>query len=476
MLLKKIYLIFFVFLFLSCNNNLITIDESLNPKEYKNVSALVVINPTENDKPKDEVWLQIQKSSREIGNSVTENSELKIQNSYVERTAPHNSLDSSLLVQKNSRAAESKIRFQSFKVGEVHTFSDYDNSRIVARMVAEGEYCYIWQDDEALPNAKLSEEEIKEFITKFDAIYLKQTNLCGPKYDGTSKYENIINPCKKISILLTDIKPDVFGGFFRPYDYVSANDSAKMEVIVVDSVEAKNKEKVSMLYSTLVHEFSHLLTFVNKNLKYGLNYETWYTEMLAMITEDFFMQDLGVDYRNSSQARLEAFVTGGYIYGFKNWAKDDSPYLNCSYSNAYAFGAFLARNYGGAKLIHEICTNEYVNEESVVNAVNTINGTSKTFSELLEEYSFLLLNPQAKKSELSSLYKESLGKVNNYEYALSKIDLSNLPAPEKVEIKSIIPEKVSECDFGSYGFYFVTFEKPTNIFLGKKDFLLEQYF
>lgn len=471
MLLKKNYLIFFVFLFLSCNNNLITIDEALNPKEYKNVSALVVINPTKNDKPKNEVWLQIQKSSREIGNSVTENSELKIQNSYVERTVPHNSLDSSLLVQKNSRAAESKIRFQSFKVGEVHAFSDYDNSRIVARMVAEGEYCYIWQDDDALPNAKLSEEEIKEFITKFDAIYLKQTNLCGPKYDGTSKYENIINPCKKISILLTDIKPDVFVGFFRPYDYVSANNSAEMEVIVVDSVEAKDKGKVSMLYSTLVHEFSHLLTFVNKNLKYGLNYESWYTEMLAMITEDFFMQDLGVDYRNSPQARLEAFVTGGYIYGFKNWAKDDSPYLYCSYSNAYAFGAFLARNYGGAKLIHEICINEYVNEESVVNAVNKINGTKKTFSELLEEYSFVLINHRAV-AEGASLYKETSYKINDYEYHLSKIDLANLPAQGKVEIKSIIPEKVFECDLGAYGFYFVTFEKPTNIFLGKKDFLL----
>ena len=464
MLLKNNYLIFFVFLFLSCNNNLITIDEALNPKEYKNVSALVVINPTKNDKPKNEVWLQIQKSSREIGNSVTENSELKIQNSYVERTAPHNSLDSSLLVQKNSRAAESKIRFQSFKVGEVHDFSDYDNSRIVARMVAEGEYCYIWQDDEALPNAKLSEEEIKEFITKFDAIYLKQTNLCGPKYDGTSKYENIIK-------LLTDIKPDVFVGFFRPYDYVSANDSAKMEVIVVDSVEAKDKGKVSMLYSTLVHEFSHLLTFVNKNLKYGLNYESWYTEMLAMITEDFFMQDLGVDYRNSPQARLEAFVTGGYIYGFKNWAKDDSPYLYCSYSNAYAFGAFLARNYGGAKLIHEICINEYVNEESVVNAVNKINGTKKTFSELLEEYSFVLINHRAV-AEGASLYKETSYKINDYEYHLSKIDLANLPAQEVVSINSIIPEKVFECDLGAYGFYFVTFEKPTNIFLGKKDFLL----
>ena len=98
--------------------------------------------------------------------------------------------------------------------------------------------------------------------------------------------------------------------------------------------------------------------------------------------------------------------------------------------------------------------------------------TKKTFSNLLEEYSFVLLNSQLQNSESPSLYKESSYKINDYEYSLSKIDLSNLPAQEVVSINSIIPEKVFECDLGSYGFYFVTFEKPTNIFLGKKDFLL----
>ena len=478
MLLRKkvIFPIFLVFLFIGCKNDIKSSDDGLCSSRLENVSALVITNPTENDKPKDEVWAKIQTISKKMVNSVNEESELKILNSYVEKTPPYNALDSSLFIPNNSRTAISDIREQSFKIGEAHIFSDYDNSRIVARMVAEGEYCYIWQDDDSLPYAKLSEEEIEDLIEKFDAIYLKQINLCGPKYNGLSQLKNIINPCKKISILLTDIKPDIFGGFFRPYDYISAKDSAQMEVVVVDSVEAKDKEKVSMLYSTLVHEFSHLLTFVNKSLKYGLQFDTWYTEMLAMLTEDFFMQELGVEYRNSPQARLESFVSGGYVYGFKNWAKDDSPYLYCSYSNAYAFGAFLARNYGGAKLIHEICTNEYVNEESVVNAVNKINGTSKTFSDLLKEYSFVLLNLQDIESETVSLNKESVCKINDYEYHLSKIDLANLPAQGKIEIKSIIPEKVLECDLGAYGFYFLTFEKPTNIFLGKKDFLLKYYY
>ena len=94
----------------------------------------------------------------------------------------------------------------------------------------------------------------------------------------------------------------------------------------------------------------------------------------------------------------------------------------------------------------------------------------------MKEYSFVLLNLQAIETEVVSLNKETLCKINDYEYHLSKIDLSNLPAQEKVEIKSIIPEKVFESDLGAYGFYFLTFEKPTNIFLGKKDFLLEYYY
>ena len=75
-----------------------------------------------------------------------------------------------------------------------------------------------------------------------------------------------------------------------------------------------------------------------------------------------------------------------------------------------------------------------------------------------------------------SFSKEIHEQINDYEYHLSKIDLSNLPAQEKVEIKSIVPEKVFESDLGAYGFYFLTFEKPTNIFLGKKDFLLKYYY
>jgi hypothetical protein len=279
---------------------------------------------------------------------------------------------------------------------------------------------------------------------------------------------------------MTDIsEPNVLGFFSSSNYFKESNFSSGIEVLVGDSVYAKDaidSKNEGAVFSTMVHEFNHLLNFVNKELKYGLRQETWYTEMLSMITEDFFMEDFNIEYIGSPQQRLESFISFGYMYGFKNWEKIDSNYVTYNYANAYAFGAFLARNYGGAKLIKEICTNEYVNEESVIQAVNKINGTNKTFNDLICEFSYILLNVQNLNTEMPSLYKECSETLNDFDFKLNKIDLSNLPSENKLNIKGTEPDDIENAYLGAYGINFVVFNEPTDIILKIKDYLSYRVF
>lgn len=475
---KCIFVLLLSFLVFGCNDNHHVVEE-FDSHELQDVNYLIITNPTDKNKDIISTWIKIENISRNIEEKKLVD-EQPIHSTYIERTIPYKSLDTSLLSIKNERNVETKLREVSYKVGESHVFYDYDGSIVNGKLFVEGEYCYVWQDKELEENAKLSIDELRDFAEKFDKIYLKQLELCGPKYDGITIYNDVINPSKKISILMTDIsEPNVLGFFSSSNYFKESNFSSGIEVLVGDSVYAKDaidSKNEGAVFSTMVHEFNHLLNFVNKELKYGLSQESWYTEMLSMITEDFFMEDFNIEYIGSPQQRLESFISLGYMYGFKNWEKIDSNYVTYNYANAYAFGAFLARNYGGAKLIKEICTNEYVNEESVVQAVNKINGTNKTFNDLICEFSYILFNVQNLNTEMPSLYKDCSETLNDFDFKLNKIDLSNLPSENKLNIKGIEPNDIENAYLGAYGINFVVFNEPTDIILKIKDYLSYRVF
>ena len=496
---KKILVIFASIILVSSCNFDWNLDNTNTLKNSKtanldNVSALFIINPTAEDKPLDEKWISISEtSSRNVINDINDGTTLSISKNYVEHTRPF-TYDASLFTLKTSNSNRSAsddtvttVRTQRFKVGEKHIFSDNDlmGGDRTGRLKFEGESCYIWtlinEDSESL----MDMDEIEVFAAKFDELYAKQTAICGPKYDGTNRtgYE-MINPNKKISVLLFDIQNDKdqgnLLGYFAPANYFVDQQDGKnqIELLCVDSYFAKHEDYAAGVYSTLVHEFNHMLNFANKTLKYGLSMDTWYTEMLSMLTEDVFEEDLDVDYANSILRRLELFVQGGYVCGFKNWPEitdtDDIVYFK--YSNAYAFGAFLARNYGGAKLFHEIATNEYTNEESIVEAVNTINGTELSFEDLLKDFCLILVNPSAESKSAPSLYKEVNKKVGDYYFTFSKIDLNNLSLTTDVEITPITSTSRAVDYLAGYGFHFYKYEEQKDLKLRYKDFLLCEYY
>lgn len=145
------------------------------------------------------------------------------------------------------------------------------------------------------------------------------------------------------------------------------------------------------LYTTMLHEFSHAISFNQKKLINKVFWTYWYGEMLAMLCEDMMQEYLGildanVDPQDSAQkatalsaspkGRLSRANQLGGRYGLTGRGVE-------VYAEAFELGSWLARRFGGVKLIKELATNACVDWDSILNAVNKVNSTDHTIQSLL---------------------------------------------------------------------------------------------
>lgn len=342
----------------------------------------------------------------------------------------------------------------SYSVGDTRKFWVDDNSgdfyQQDTHLRATGTYCNIWVADENFEDLsksnrdnKVTTQNAKDLATKFDELYLDETNLFGESYKDVypNGVSGLIDPSDKISILITDLYDDYsvsqesgVVGYFWSKDFYFDNSTSNSyqelrsnedEMFYIDSLFLDAYPQVTE--STLAHEFQHMLNFIHKNIKYSLNLSTWYTEMLSMLCEDVLQGTIGCSDEDSPKSRLSIFNYGYSINGLEKWLDDDDVYY--SYAMAYAFGAFLARNYGGPNLINEIATNGYVDMNSIIKAIETVTGEIKTVSDLLIEFTHACCYPDAPKnySSVPHLNKEISGTVNKTNYTFKAIRLADYP-------------------------------------------------
>lgn len=244
-------------------------------------------------------------------------------------------------------------------------------------------------------------------------IYDWVTNVYGEEWGSTAqaKYNNLIGANDEITILLTDIDGDNSAnggvvGFFWSKDNFDASDisgSNERVMFYIDSVMFANGENgwdindywPKELISTLAHEFQHMINFYQKYILLDTSIDTWINEMLSESTEDLVATKLhhigprGVDYLDGSAGdpnnRLGRYplFNANNTLSLTSWTNQLEDY-----SKVNAFGAYLIRNYGGEKLLHDIMHNAFENEQAVVSAVQ---GSGKTFNDLLHEWGISVL-------------------------------------------------------------------------------------
>lgn len=244
-------------------------------------------------------------------------------------------------------------------------------------------------------------------------IYDWDTNIFGEEWgsDAQEKSSNLIAANDEITILLTDIDNDnspsggIVGYFHAKDNYKQSSISGSNERIMfyADAVMFANTDDGDFwqkeMYSTLAHEFQHMIHFYQKTVLLDASDDTWINEMLSETTEDLVATKIhhtgprGVVDTDGS-AGNSGNTKGRYPLFNENNTLSLTAWDNslADYSKVNAFGTFLTRNYGGAKVLHDIVHNNKEHEDAIMDAVHKYAGAeNKTFDDLLTEWGIAVM-------------------------------------------------------------------------------------
>lgn len=278
---------------------------------------------------------------------------------------------------------------------------------------------------------KLTTLQARALAEKFDAIYQYTTPIFGCEYGGgtNSQQPGGVDGNPKILILVYDIDANSSSGstvgYFWSKDHYaneylqsqgSAYKSNLAEIFYIDSYWADARPET--VYSTLIHEFVHMINFNEKYVAHNKSYGTWYTEMLAMLGEDAIGPLVGINPESSGHpimARIP-YTLGLYSNDPTYW------YGSRSYGITYGFGAYLARNYGGTALIREIAQNDKTNIDSITLALSVFN-PSMDFTKAVERYHEAFICNDTRDRGMASFNKTITNTINGYQYTLYGFDI-----------------------------------------------------
>lgn len=345
------------------------------------------------------------------------------------------------------------IQFASDETGS------YEYSQKNCTLKAIGQNCYFWIENSVFESGEVTTVHAEDYQQSFDEIYQMERFVFGKESDYLSTFETYkdsttneyfpkTSPMSKycdtgtfVNIVACEF-PESYSnvvGFVFSADYYYTNldetDSLYQQYeedfdLVKNSNHGKyfyiNKDYIvkdsADIKSTMIHEFQHL---INLNQKSGLGEKTSFNEMLSMLAEDMFAEFLyGKNYDEttiSPFARIKTFLVNYFASGITGWESSDSR-LSASYANAYTFGSWIARQYGGAALVKEISQNEYVNEESLVQAVNSVNGTNFTFDDLFEQFLLAIMGNETYTMNQNAA-QNLIYSANSYPYPMKALDI-----------------------------------------------------
>lgn len=273
--------------------------------------------------------------------------------------------------------------------------------QISATLRAQEDSCNVWVADENYSTVSIDKKDNKittgqaeKVAQKFDGIRDRVTAVLGYEYGGDPDGSDPggIDGDTRIQILVYDISQDysrkqdsgIFGFFWGKDEFTTTEISSSNEAEIFYIDAHFTDLAPDYIYSTLVHEYQHMINF-NRNQIEPLrprNPDTWYNEMLSLITEDVFGPELDIEpYIYPRISRFPLFLSDYSFVGLTEWPEGDA--VLSSYAFSYAFGAYLMRNYGGVALLKELMDNPYVETAAIswaLNTLNTVNGTAFLYS------------------------------------------------------------------------------------------------
>jgi hypothetical protein len=296
-------------------------------------------------------------------------------------------------------------------------------------------------------------------------IYHWDTNVLGEPWGSTS-FSNLIpwDSKKTITILLTELNTSYTGavtvGYFWSKDnfttsYVGGSNERIMFYIdsklfgntLVTSLGetswAETNYWPKVVFSTLAHEFQHMIQFYQKEIVAGASSsaDSWIDEMCSMIMEDLVADKLGVEGpRGVSAADATAGSSGNTDGRIPEFNAASSTQLTVTgdtyygtnaldyYATSYAFGAWLTRNYGGTELLKQIVQSNKTDSTAITGAVKTVTGKTETMQSLLEKWAAAVLLSDTTTAPAGYRYNTGAwvtSTANDVVYNLGSIDIFN---------------------------------------------------
>ncbi|MCR5218497.1 hypothetical protein [Treponema sp.] len=213
-------------------------------------------------------------------------------------------------------------------------------------------------------------------------------------------------------------------------NYVSSSSSSDSKSVRYAGVQDSDGNSIASdtALTTLFHEFQHMINYYQKG--YG-SVETWYNEMLSMLAEDMFATNLGVSDDDAPWgARLPTFNAYYYVSGIDEYLGEDDDMSDLavfSYSTAYTFGAWLAREFGGPELISSISQNDYTGMESIRKAIYELTGENLSANQLRRRFiqACAFRNNFATANDLPTLYQDAGGEItdDNFISVMNALDI-----------------------------------------------------
>jgi hypothetical protein len=327
-------------------------------------------------------------------------------------------------------------------------------------------------------------------------IYDWDTTMLGPEWGTHDFPAQLIGANGEITILLSDIEADnsddggIVGYFdslnnFTKTAFLWSADSNERIMFVVDAVMYANPNAdgtstsdgtswattdywAEETFSTLAHEFQHMIQYYQKGIlaraENGLSAqsaETWINEMCSQLAEDLLSDKLAVvGPRGVSPLDGSAGSAGNYhgrIPDFNDsldlslqgdFGSADFATVLSSYSTAYAFGAWLARDYGGAEFLRRVVQSAAVDSKCITDAVAAAADRSIDMASLLERWAVSVL--ASGKTDMPPGYSFNRGgwfdsSAGSLAYKLGSIDFFNYsPPPQTYSAAGYLPS-------GSFG-------------------------
>ena len=304
-----------------------------------------------------------------------------------------------------------------------------------------------------------------------ESIYNWVTAMLGDEWgDGDSLRYNLqrletIAASGNITILLADIEGDnaddggIVGYFYSGDTIPSFSYSNGRVMFTIDSVmlaEADGSWDISdpwpsTVVSTLAHEFQHMIHFYQKGVLRGGDYfnePTWIDELCAMLVEDLLADKMGVSGPRGVYPLDYSAGASGNVYGrlreylpwpdlsLEAWPATDDELISSYYSLAYAFGAYLTRNYGGSEFVRRLVQSASTDAGAVAAAASAFSGRDESIVGLLRRWGAAVLlshrtdapayyryNSGGAFSSSSGGLTYNLGSINMYNYlCLDAID------------------------------------------------------